>query len=118
MSATGLAGRIFNERQLAELLGGSDARRYGLVNRALRDGSLIRVKRGTYVLGEAQRSDPIHPFALGQSLVPGCYISFESALAYHGWIPETALVTASLSPGRKTLCFESTTKSSHSLSDA
>jgi hypothetical protein len=65
MSATGLAGRIFNERQLAELLGGSDARRYGLVNRALRDGSLIRVKRGTYVLGEEQRSDPIHPFALG-----------------------------------------------------
>ncbi|PZQ94475.1 MAG: hypothetical protein DI533_22175 [Cereibacter sphaeroides] len=106
VSATRLAGRVFNERQLAEVLGGSDARRYGLVNRALKDGSLIRVKRSTYVLGEKHRSDPIHPFAIAQSLVPGSYISFESALAYHGWIPEAAFVTASVSPGRKTMRFE------------
>ncbi|MDP9791408.1 putative DNA-binding transcriptional regulator AlpA, partial [Agrobacterium tumefaciens] len=34
VSAAGLADRFLNDRQLAELLGGSDARRYGLVNRA------------------------------------------------------------------------------------
>jgi hypothetical protein len=50
VSVTGLAGRVFNERQLSELLGRSDARRYGLVNRALKDGSPIRVKRGTQKL--------------------------------------------------------------------
>jgi hypothetical protein len=45
----------------------------------------------------------VHPFAVAQALLPGSYISFESALAYHGWIPEAVLVTASVTPGRKTL---------------
>lgn len=106
VSEAGLAGRIFNERQLAEVLGGGEARRYGLVNRALKDGSLIRVKRGTYTLARSFRSDPPHPFAVAQALLPGSFVSFESALAYHGWIPEAVFVTASVSPGRKTLRFD------------
>lgn len=103
VSASALRDRIFNERQLSELLGGGDARRYGLVNRALKDGSLIRLKRGVYALAKAHRSAPVHPFAVAQALLPGSYISFESALAYHGWIPEAVLVTANVTPGRKTL---------------
>lgn len=63
ISAAGLADRFLNHRQLAELLGGSGARRYGLVNRALKDGSLIRLKRGCYVLARRYRRDPVHPFA-------------------------------------------------------
>lgn len=106
VSGAKLADRIFTERQLGELLGGGDARRYGLVNRALKDGSLIRIKRGTYVLGRQYRSSPVHPFAVAQSLIPGSYISFESALAHHGWTPEAVFVTASVSPGRKTVHFE------------
>ena len=106
ITAAGLANHVLSERQLARLLGGGDARRYGLVNRALKDGSLLRVKRGTYVLGQRYRSEAVHPFALAQSLVPGSYISFESALAYHGWIPEAVFTTASVSPGRKTLHYE------------
>lgn len=101
VSRAGLVDRIFSERQLRDALGGSDARRYGLVNRALKDGSLVRIKRGTYLLGRQYRSEPIHPFVIAQSLVPGSYISFESALAYHGWIPEAIFVTASVAPGRK-----------------
>jgi hypothetical protein len=106
LSTTGIANRVFSERQLGEFLGGSDARRYGVVNRALRDGSLIRLKRGAYVLGQRYRRNSIHPFAIAQGLVAGSYISFESALAYHGWIPEAVFVTASVSPGRKTMRFE------------
>ncbi|NTA40109.1 type IV toxin-antitoxin system AbiEi family antitoxin domain-containing protein [Agrobacterium salinitolerans] len=105
ISAAGLADRFLNDRQLAELLGGSDARRYGLVNRALKDGSLIRLKRGCYVLARRYRRDPVHPFAVAQNLVPGSYISFETALSFHGWIPEAVFVTASVSPGRKSQDF-------------
>ncbi|HEX7855066.1 MAG TPA: hypothetical protein VF503_15360 [Sphingobium sp.] len=101
-----LAGRVFDERQLGEAIGGSAARRYGLVNRALKDGSLVRIKRGTYLLGNSYRSEPVHPFAVAQALLPGGYVSFETALAYHGWIPETVYTTASVSPGRKTLEFD------------
>jgi hypothetical protein len=100
---SGLADRIFDEGQLRELLGGSDARRYALVHRALKDGSLIRVKRATYMLGRRTSNDSVHPFAVAQALLPGSYISFETALAYHGWIPEAVFTTASVSPGRKTI---------------
>lgn len=103
VSATSLRNRIFTERQLGEALGGGSARRYGLVNRALKDGSLIRLKRGTYTLAQTYHSAPLHPFAVAQALHSGSYISFESALAYHEWIPEAVFVTASVTPGRKTL---------------
>lgn len=108
VSATGLRDRIFNERQLADTLGGGKARRYGAVNRALKDGSLVRLKRGTYALAQPFRSGALHPFVVAQALHPGSYISFESALAYHGWIPEAVFVTASVTPGRKTLEFPAT----------
>lgn len=103
VSATSLRNRIFSERQLGEVLGGGSARRYGLVNRALKDGSLIRLKRGTYTLAQTYHSAPLHPLTVAQALHPGSYVSFESALAYHGWIPEAVFVTASVTPGRKTL---------------
>jgi hypothetical protein len=101
-----LADRIFNERQLGQILGGSDARRYGLVNRALKDGALIRLKRGAYVLEKRYRSEAIHPFVVTQIFSPGSYISLETALAYHGWIPEAVYTTASVTPGRKTIIDE------------
>ena len=106
ITAAGLADHILSERQLGRLLGGGDARRYGLVNRALKDGSLLRVKRGTYLLGRDYRSQTVHPFAIAQSLVPGSYISLESALTWHGWILEAVFTTASVTPGRKTLHFD------------
>jgi predicted transcriptional regulator of viral defense system len=103
VTQSSLADRIFDERQLRELLGGSDARRYALVHRALKDGSLIRLKRATYMLGRRTSNDAVHPFVVAQALLPGSYISFETALAYHGWIPEAVFTTASVSPGRKTI---------------
>lgn len=106
VSESSLAGRIFNEDQLGELLGGSDARRYALVHRAVKDGSLIRLKRATYMLGQRRHSEGVHPFAAAQALLPGSYVSFETALAYHGWIPEAVASTASVSPGRKTIIYD------------
>ena len=98
---TDLVNRVFNEQQLGRKLGGSDARRYGLVNRALKAGELHRVKRGLYVLDNKFRDYPLHPFALAQVLVPGSYISLETALAHHGWIPEAVYTIACITPGRK-----------------
>jgi hypothetical protein len=43
---------------------------------------------------------------VAQALAPGSYISFETALAYHGWIPERVFVTASVVPGRKSRRYE------------
>ena len=87
--------------QLDKLIEGSPDRRYGLVNRAMKSGELLQLQRGLYILDDRYRSHPCHPFALAQALSPGSYISFETALAYHAWIPERVFTTASVVPGRK-----------------
>ena len=107
----GYGNRPFTERQLASILLVSDASRYGLVNRALRDRSLLRIKRGLYVLGatwskRGLENPEIHPFAIAQALKNGSYISFETALSYHGWVPEAVYLTASVTPDSKTLRYE------------
>ena len=96
----GFSDRAFTESQLARVVGGEPARRYGLVNRALKDGSLVRIKRGLYVLG-GSKIPRLHPFAVAQALNSGSYVSFESALSYHGWIPEAVFTVASVTPDRK-----------------
>lgn len=96
-----LRDKVLSEHQLDRLIGGSRASRYGLVNRALRAHELIRIRRGLYILPSKYRTEPPHPFAVAQALEPGSYISFETALGAHGWIPEQVHVTASVVPGRK-----------------
>ena len=103
----GLENRVLTEKQLARVLEGSQQRRYGLVNRALNAGELHRLSRGRYLLAERFRDYPGHPFALAQTFVQGSYVSFETALAYHGWIPEAVYTTSCVTPARKTLVFES-----------
>lgn len=94
---------VLNENQLARLLKGSAQRRYGQVNRALKSGSLIRVKRGIYVLPNSLRKKPLHPFVLAQQLMPGSYVSAESALSFHGWIPEAVTAVINISSKKKSV---------------
>jgi len=105
----GQANHVLNDRQLARLLGGSDERRYGLVNRALKADELVRVKRGLYVLSNQLRDTPIHPFALAQHLMPGSYVSGESALSFHGWIPEAVRSVLSIVAKGKSVNYEQDT---------
>jgi len=102
----GSANRFIRVDLLQYLLGGTAKRRYGLVNRALKSGELLRVQRGLYVLSSRFRKHPPHPFALAQALSPGSYVSFETALSYHGWIPEKAVTVSSVCPGRKSKRYE------------
>ncbi len=101
----GQANYVLNDRQLARLIGGSDERRYGQVNRALKAGELVRVKRGIYVLKDELRNDPVHPFALAQQMMPGSYVSGETALSFHGWIPEAVHVVLSVTARGKTVSY-------------
>ena len=102
----GLTNHVVSDSQLARMLSGSAQRRHHLVNRALKSGELIRVRRGLYVLDARLRDHGVHPFALAQALVPGSYVSFETALAHHGWIPEAVRTVACVTPGRKSAAFE------------
>lgn len=96
-----LADRLITDAQLARLVTGTDQRRYHLVNRAAAAGELFRLRRGLYVLADRFRSRACHPFAVAQMMEPGSYVSLQSALAFHGWIPEAVYTTTSILPGRK-----------------
>lgn len=68
--ANGWRARILNEAQLARLLGGTAQRRYNLVNRALRSGELIRLRRGRYRLAASITGRVPHPFVVARALQP------------------------------------------------
>jgi predicted nucleotidyltransferase component of viral defense system len=92
----GFGERVFTDKNLARFFGGTPARRYGLVNKALAKGELIRIRRGVYILAEKYRQVKFSRFLVANQTVPGSYISFESALSYHGWIPERVAVVMSV----------------------
>jgi len=96
-----LKNQILSEFQLARLLGGSPQRRYNLVNRATKAGELHNLRRGLYVLPQKYRDNALHPYAVAQRLTPGSYVSLETALSYHGWIPEAVHTIVSVVPGAK-----------------
>lgn len=111
----GLADQFIKSSRLKQLIGGSPARRYGLVNRAIKSGDLVQIQRGLYILSDRYRTTPCHPFALAQAIAPGSYISFETALSFHGWIPERVYTISSVIPGRKSRSYENEKMGSYSF---
>ncbi|HMG66971.1 MAG TPA: hypothetical protein VK588_04760, partial [Chitinophagaceae bacterium] len=62
----------------------------------IRDGILQQVKRGLYVAGPGITNSRPDPFLLSNHLLGPSYVSLESALSYHGLIPEKVYETASV----------------------
>lgn len=62
-------------------------------------GKIHQLRRGLYALAEPWAPTRPHPFVIANELVRGSYVSLQSALAYHGLIPEAVPVTTSVGPG-------------------
>lgn len=90
-------GGIFTLPEVATVLPGSEHRRNGLIKRAIARNEIVQVRRGVYCLAPRFRRGSVSAFALAQRLHGPGYISFETALAHHGWIPEAPHVCASAS---------------------
>lgn len=71
----------------------SASKRYGAVNRALKKGILIQLRRGLYLIGKPFKKLIPSNFQIAHSIYGPSYISFESALFYHQWIPEAVYTT-------------------------
>lgn len=65
------------------------------------DGTVVQLKRGLYAPGGLYRSAEPHSYEVSNALVPGSYVSLESALADHGLIPEAVFVTTAVTTGRQ-----------------
>jgi hypothetical protein len=66
----------------------SDNARRALLHRSVKHGEILRLKPGIYCLAPRLRRSPPHPFVAAMTLHSPAQVSFESALAYHGLIPE------------------------------
>lgn len=87
----------FTSQDVANLFPGSKDRRYGLVKRAIADGEIIHIRRGLYCLAPKYQKKSINLYALAQRVYGPSYISLESALSWHGWIPEAVYTVTSVS---------------------
>jgi len=83
------------------LSGKVDARQVRLqLSRWEKSGRLVQLRRGLYALGVPFRKVEPHPFLVANRHYPGSYVSLQSALAWHGVIPEQVHMVTSVGPGR------------------
>ncbi len=97
----GFRNQVIKDRNLLDVFTGTDARRYALINKALKKKEIVRLHRGMYMLAPKYREKSISQFFVAGQMAPDSFISFETALSYHGWIPEkVTLVKSVISKGR------------------
>ncbi|MBM3294119.1 MAG: hypothetical protein FJY82_06290 [Candidatus Aminicenantes bacterium] len=70
------------------------------LSRWTRAGRLLQLRRGLYALAGPFQKTPAHPFLVANGLKKGSYVSLESALEYHGLIPEHTPNVVSVTTGR------------------
>ena len=63
-------------------------------------GRILQLRRGLYALAPPYQKVRPHPFHIANRMVPGSYVSCQSALAHAGLIPEWVPVVTSVSTGR------------------
>lgn len=90
----------FTKREALDWLGKGGAVFDGVLKRALATGEVLRVARGLYCLHSDFLASKLDPHVFAPLICEPSYLSFESALAYRGWIPEAVFSFASASLGR------------------
>ena len=66
----------------------------------LRQGVIVRVKKGLYVFGDKYRRYPYSKELLANLVYGPSYVSLDYALAHHGLIPERVEALTSVTPSR------------------
>ena len=85
------------DTEVSALLKGTEASRYNQLKRSLAKGELLHIRRGLYLLAKPYQRRTLNPYELAQKIYAPSYISFESALSYHGLIPEAVYTVSSAS---------------------
>jgi hypothetical protein len=78
----------------------SEGARKLLVHRAVSAGEVIRLKPGLFLLHARYRRSYPHPYVVAALMHAPSHISLETALSYHGLIPETVYQVASVTAAR------------------
>jgi predicted transcriptional regulator of viral defense system len=65
-----------------------------------KSGRIYQLRRGLYAIAPPYQKVKPHPFVVANLIQRASYISLQSALAFHGLIPETVQITQSVTTGR------------------
>lgn len=90
----------FRSQDVATLFPESPYKRYGLIKRAIAGGEIIHIRRGLYCLAPRYQKKKLNLYALAEHIYGPSYVSLESALSWHGWIPEAVYTLTSASFGK------------------
>lgn len=94
-------GGLFDAAVVRNLFPGSTpGARKLLVHRAVHQGEVLRLRSGLYCLVPAYRKTALHPFTVAAALHGPSHVSLETALAFHGLIPEAVFQVASVTAQR------------------
>ena len=94
-----ISGEEFDYQALLDGLREYDRPRDKITN-LLRQGGIIRVKKGIYVFGERYRRRPFSREILANMIYGPSYVSLDYALHYYGLIPERVEAMTSVTDGR------------------
>jgi len=70
------------------------------LNRWVKDGKIIRLKRGLYTLAPLYRKVDTEPFVIANAMMAASYVSLQSALSYYNMIPEHVPAVTSVTTKR------------------
>ncbi|MCK4540700.1 MAG: type IV toxin-antitoxin system AbiEi family antitoxin domain-containing protein [Spirochaetales bacterium] len=88
---------LFTIQDIAAAIPGSDNKLHSLIKRAIAKEEIIRIRRGLYCLPKKYLKKHINLYAVAENIYGPSYISLESALSWHGWIPEAVYTITSIS---------------------
>lgn len=84
----------------------SEAAIHNGISRGIKSSELIQLRRGLYLFNKSLQKNSVSKFLIANKLYGPSYISFESALSFHGLIPEAVYTTTSACYQRKKKIFE------------
>jgi predicted transcriptional regulator of viral defense system len=70
------------------------------LSRWVKSGKIQQLRRGVYTIAPPYQKFQPHPFLIANHLQKASYVSLQSALSFHGLIPELVNITSSVSTGR------------------
>jgi len=94
-----IRGEEFDYQTLIDCLEGYSNPR-AKITQLLKKGTIVRIKKGLYIFGEAFRRRPYSKELLANLIYGPSYISLEYALQYYGMIPEQVEAVTSVTSGR------------------
>ena len=79
---------VFSHEMISSILEKSYNNVNEKISNLIRNGDLIRLKKGFYSFSKPYQSKPIDLISVANSLYTPSYVSFDYALSFYGMIPE------------------------------